>query len=333
MRFQIGESAGRIPEDLLALLVGYGGEVVVEFSSYGFASGQEMYDDVARGWLEASYVGESLAACCDTIAWRECGSGSRHGVQFALRAYDAAALAHVLANLDAQFAGNADPLYSGCIEDLLEFEGEIDRRKWRLPDLGDRYYACAVAGRWGLDDDALEARYQAHPEQRFGFWRSCASDKFGHPFYVSERAWIVPTQVDLERLLREYGDFEEGDPSFQAATRVVIDDAMSIVYNRAVAVHYPFDAVDEARRCAQTLWPTGTEHEEAYPDPAQESPGVTIAAVRLSSAGELLVLEHGTVRYVFLRAPSPPITREQAERCRKILTTVADALDALVSPD
>ncbi len=308
MRLRISEIGERAPEELPALLADYDGEVVVEFSSDGFASGQEMYDDVARDWLEASYVGESLAACCDTIAWRECGSGSRHGVEFALRAYDAATLALMLANLDAQFDGNADPLDSGRLEDLLEFEGEIDRREWRLPDLGDRYYACAVAGRWGLDDDELEALYQAHPEQRFGFWRSCASYKFGHPF-------------------------EEGVPSLQAATRVVIDDAMSIVYNRAVAVHYPFDAVDEARRCAQMLWPTGTEHEEAYPAPAQESPGGTIAAVRLSSAGELLVLEHGTVRYVFFRAPSPPLTREQTERCRKILTTVADALDALVTGD
>jgi hypothetical protein len=274
---------------------------------------------IAFDYLDALYVGESVAEFCREASFFTAWDTYRMAVCFVLHPSDAERLAEKILWLVPGFDGDldwGDESYEDVRLSIAEFEDSLEERTLRFPELADDYFANYIGGEYDLDEEDVEKELRAHPERRYHVWRSCASKNVGYDFFVSPWIWIVPHGPDITSLLRYYGGFDEGVPSLGLAEYLATGQSPSIVYNQLSVVQYPQESIDRAQECAREIWP--------------DSRGGSVSEVLLSEGGDVLVASDPLARYVLFADSLQKLSDEDVERYLNNLEDSAEGLRRII---
>src|SRR3546814_13644575 len=97
----------------------------------------------------------------------------------------------------SDLSGAPHPFRYGDIRDeVLDYEEELAKHVYRVPEILESYYANLVGGAYSEMRSEAPARYAddvaKFPERRVEFWNSAFSWRIGAPCYTSCESWLIP---------------------------------------------------------------------------------------------------------------------------------------------
>lgn len=295
--------------------------------------------DLAYDYLWALFVGENIASFCQPISFHMDYTNFPVKVCFVFRPKDLIGLTQYLCVILPAFDDDLDwdELDTELQNMYDKFVDNIEKIPLYFPELADSYLANFVVGiDYLYEDEEEEERdkliknlYNAHPEWRYGFWRSFASNNVGYDFYISSNAWIVPLNAPVEELLKKYGGFRNNLPSLEAAEQISSLKLDPIVFNKANIVLYPLNKIYEARECARDVWFTSIDCEvrrsqSGIKEYRHFSNIGSIEKLLLSTEGNILIVCDEVTQYVFFDDSIGRIKNEVIEKYLDIITKLSE---------
>lgn len=333
-------TSGISQQDVYEMLLNNDNVITVHYpmSSIGSANS---YLDIIHDYIQASFIVEEIAQCAETVTCEQLNQSYSKFCRITVTARDTARIAQRIYELSVALSGeqeDEDALMSH-IEDLNDYEGSLDNRRFACPELIDDYYANLVNGAYyemdgEFGDDFLENEYRTYPERRFHFWRSAYSNTLSSPFYVSSDCWIVPDNLDVHFLVSKYSSLEPDDEL--EAARFFSISGLSYLSNTHTIVHFPFGSLINARRCAAVIanqLDSSVEMPETiistYSPQLQrlmerydiDVPTHSSSEYLLSTSGSYIIVVHPKFRFVFF--PEQIELNKAAELQEQITTVLA----------
>jgi hypothetical protein len=281
--------------------------------------------DVADDFLAAMFIGEGIAEFCQNISVKKHWHNrppNPLSILFFIQPGNIEGLAEKLLELARGFTDENDIDYEWFIDAKFGFGAEM-QETWnaRFPELADDYMANSLFSS-DIPAEAAHEEYTQHPEHRYGFWRSFKSKNVGCDFYVSETAWILPHDADIELPLVHAGEFNLGVPDLYEATQVTISNFLPIVFNKNSIVRYPVYEIMKAQKCAEEIF-TVNNIENDYSEVIEVSNRIT--QIFLSEEGDLLLMSDPIAQYIFFYDSLPQVSPKVLE----IITEEMNILFAL----
>ncbi|OMI06310.1 hypothetical protein BSN85_22845 [Bradyrhizobium brasilense] len=309
--------------------------------------------DICGDYIDASWAAEKLAAASDEVSVTDDDSA---GYKVRLRLELAGIhsdFREALEDAIVLFQGGEveEERYADILEQLRDYEDDLESYAPRLPELVDDYFANLVNGAYHeLRSEApehYEAQIARYPERQFGFHKSALSHRLGAACFASPESWVVPASVDLDSFFAATGQrYRQND---FAAAEILVVNGRSYVCSHELVADFPMNQYFKSRVCAGLAlqriddgWPSETLarsdatftrlsiHESVPPHlrhmlAASQPPH---AQCMIDSSGTLAVFNDGQFRY-FLYGTTP-LNRVAIESIYGKLVTTAESLASMV---
>ena len=301
--------------------------------------------DLAYDYLWALFVGENIASFCKPISFQMDYGNCPVKACFIFQPKDLIGLTQKIYLLLPMFDEDLcfDELDNKLQNMYDDFVDNLEQCNLCFPDLADRYLANFVAGIPYLYEDEeeeerdkqIENLYNDHPEWRYGFWRSFASNNVGYDFYISSNSWIVPLNAHVEELLKEYGGFRNNIPPLEEAEQISSLKFTPIVFNKANIVLYPQNKIYNAREFTQNIWFTSFDCEARRRKSGiqlyRQFYGIGyIKKLLLSTEGDILIVCDEVAWYIFFDDSLGKIKNEVIEKYLDIITKLSEGARILL---
>lgn len=219
------------------------------------------YSDLALDCLEVAYVGDQLCKYAEKIKIdRETNYMYDSIVEFTLKPKDTLQLSNLIFQLGFANMEENDEF----MEALLDYKEMLEVNEHQFPELIDDYYVNFINGEYYEYDpienkEFFDKEFSIFPERKFGFFKSAFAKGLKQDFFTSTDSIIVPSNNNLDLILKEYSGLE--NLVFSKADFFAIGNITYLI-SHGFIVHFPFDAFLKAKHCAhQVLYKENSQYE------------------------------------------------------------------------
>ncbi len=219
------------------------------------------HSDLARDYLEASFIGEQLCQFAERInVSKESNYLYETIIEFSLKPKSKyiGELSQLIFKYGCFYFGEDENLNMEIIEELNQYRDNLEQINHKFPELVDDYYANYINGEYYEYDiveskDFFDKEFLKFPERKYGFNKSAYSNSIGQDFYTSLESIIIPHTSDFYKILEEYSGIQKID--FIKADFFAIGNITYLISDGLI-VHFPFDSFISAKNCAfETIEP------------------------------------------------------------------------------
>ena len=220
--------------------------------------------DVVGDYLDASYALEVLAQahpdCSVKLEWER---GYFPYYILTINYVDNFVLADSVLRLIWTFQYPEDTSketeYVNHREIVNEYEETLTTRSLRFPEVVESYFANLINGAYfELEHDVIREQIISHPERSYGFWASAYYNKTNPKVYVSTEAWIIPREIEIERVFKEFE--YEGECSLLNSKLLILEGRVFVI-SEGAALELPIETLMRTLSCAENI---------SYPSDAYE---------------------------------------------------------------
>lgn len=319
-------------EKILSILTSSSSITLIMKHEYiGFA---REHTSIGLGFLDILFVGETLNLLCENIDFIEKRESYYLYIHFSLipKFGNEEKLAEKLVWLSEGLynSGNIEEIDNDIRLEISDFQEEIDeyKRAVKFDKLADAYLMNHVEGiieNW--DFESAKSLYIDHPEWQYRFIRPYRSFFDGNEFYSSSWVWIVPHDVNIEKILSLYAGFDE-TPVILSAKCLTITGLPKIIFNEKSFVYYPSHTyLNDSIKCAKRVF-LKSSHDRASHREWMSLYNEKILGFELSENNDVLILSDKLAKYVFFNPEIPPF--ERAKNYLDIISSETDRLKRLI---
>lgn len=144
-------------------------------------------------------------------------------------------------------------------EMVNEYEETLTSRLLKFPEVVESYFANLINGAYfELEYDVIREQVISHPERSYGFWASAYYNKKCPKVFVSTEAWIIPREMEIENVFKEF-DYE-GECSLLNSKLLIVEGRVFAI-SEGTALEFPIESLMRALSCAEYVSYQSEEYE------------------------------------------------------------------------
>ena len=138
------------------------------------------------------------------------------------------------------------------IESIDEYQQNLNEIQLNFPEVVEQYFANLVNGAYFQSEYELaKGIKEEFPERTYGFWKSAFYNGKEPRVYVSENAWIIPSEIPAEAVFKNFA--YDGEISLLNAS-LIFHGGKVLAISEGIALEISLEVFLQTISCAEEMY-------------------------------------------------------------------------------